>query len=106
MLNSTVDVSRDGDTFLLLDLRALEMPPMAMRIPMMEVPNIQPHFHWKIRVDWTKQTVEEMKKAKTTIQVGSDGWYLASRKKPNSRARKILKNGILLHIPSCSFFLA
>jgi len=41
---------------------------------MMEVPNIQPHFHWKIRVDWTKQTVEEMKRATTTIQVGSDGW--------------------------------
>jgi hypothetical protein len=74
MLNSTVDVSRDGYIFLLLDLRALDMPPMAMRIPMMEVPNIQPHFHWMIKVDLKKQIVKEKKKDRTMIQTGSDGW--------------------------------
>jgi hypothetical protein len=57
-----------------LDLRALEIPPMAMRIPIMELPSIQPHFHWMIRVDLKKQIVEEKKKDRTMIQTGSDGW--------------------------------
>jgi hypothetical protein len=74
MLSSTAEVSRAGYTFLLLDLRALEIPPMAMRIPIMELPSIQPHFHWMIRVDLKKQIVEEKKKDRTMIQTGSDGW--------------------------------
>jgi hypothetical protein len=74
MFSNTAEASRAGYTILLLDLRALEMPPMAMRIPIIELPNIQPHFHWMIRVDLKKQIVVEKKKDRTMIQAGSDGW--------------------------------
>jgi hypothetical protein len=59
-----------------------------------------------VRVENEKQIAVERKKARTIIQTGSVGWNLASRKIPDSVARKILKNGILFHIPSCPSFLA
>jgi hypothetical protein len=46
------------------------------------------------------------KTERTIIQAESDGLRLASRKIPNNAARKILKNGILFHMPFSSFFHA
>jgi len=66
----------------------------------MQAPNIQPHFHLMVRLVDERQIAVERKKARTIIQEGSIGWNLASRKIPDSIARKILKNGILFHIPS------
>jgi len=82
------------------------MPPMVTRIPIKEIPNIQPHFHLMITVDLTKQINMKKKTERTIIQAESDGLKLASRKIPNKAARKILKNGILFDMPSCSFFHA
>jgi len=53
-----------------------------------------------VRLVDERQIAVERKKARTIIQEGSIGWNLASRKIPDSIARKILKNGILFHIPS------
>jgi hypothetical protein len=106
MVSSTADDPKGLKTFLLLDLRALEMPPIATRIPIKKIPITEPHFHLMINIDLTKQINMEKKKDRTIVQAESDGLKLASRKIPNKAARKILKNGILLHIPSCFFFLA
>jgi hypothetical protein len=106
MVSSTAEDPKGLKTFLLLDLRAFEMPPMATRIPIKETPITKPHFHLMITVDLAKQINMEKKKDRTIIQAESGGLKLASRKIPNKAAREILKNGILLHIPSCSFFLA
>jgi hypothetical protein len=59
-----------------------------------------------VRPEKEKQIAVERENVRIIIQTVSNGWKLASRKIPDSIARKILKNGILFHIPSCSSFLA